>query len=173
MKVKGFTLIEMLVVVLIVGILASIGVPQYQRAVIRARYVKLMPVVKAVKNAEEEFWYMDRRYATRFGTGTDGLNFSARGFSGTGETLSHRDMQITINPNSGNPRIDGDLFINGERVMGYRVFLDHQTDSSNVGGRQCCCYHGCTNPDSSYHKYFELCGSITGAAAEGACFKFP
>ena len=32
---KGFTLVEMLVVVLILGILVSVSVPQYQKAVAR------------------------------------------------------------------------------------------------------------------------------------------
>lgn len=48
---KGFTLTELLTVVIIVGVLASIALPQYSKSVERARATEAMQVVKSINDA--------------------------------------------------------------------------------------------------------------------------
>ena len=62
MKNKAFTLIEVLVVVLIIGILAAIAVPQYQVAVAKSRIAGYFPFVKSLIEAQEVYYLQNGEY---------------------------------------------------------------------------------------------------------------
>ena len=65
-NIKGFTHIEVLVVVLIIGILTSIALPQYQKSVMKSRYSTLMQMVESITEAEEVYFSTYNKYTDNF-----------------------------------------------------------------------------------------------------------
>ena len=53
---KGFTLIEMLVVVLIIGVLAAIAVPQYEASIEKSRVAEALVMMKSISDAEQRYF---------------------------------------------------------------------------------------------------------------------
>ncbi len=71
---RGFTLMEVIVTVAIVGILASVAFPSYQQYVIRSNRSAVQQFMLDIANREEQFMLDVRSYTTTIGAG--GLNMT-------------------------------------------------------------------------------------------------
>ena len=66
MNNKGFTLVELLVVVLIIGILAAMAMPAYFKAVERARASEADTLVGTVVNSQQRYKMKTGKYAAKW-----------------------------------------------------------------------------------------------------------
>ena len=56
MKKKGFTLLEVLVVIIIIGILAALALPQYMKTIKKARVAEATSNIGSIRGAEIRYY---------------------------------------------------------------------------------------------------------------------
>ena len=61
---RGFTLLEVLIVVIIIGILASIAMPQYFTTLEKSRSAEAVTNVGAIRMALDRYWYQESAVTT-------------------------------------------------------------------------------------------------------------
>ena len=88
---KGFTLIELMIVVAIIGILAAVALPAYQDYTVRARVSEGLVLASAAKTVVAENWANDPTAANV----TLNKGWSEIGGSGSPATLNVATLNIT------------------------------------------------------------------------------
>ena len=61
-KYNGFTLLELLIVIVVIGIIVAIAIPSYTRYVVRAQRVEARDTLQAVANLIEQNYRVTRNY---------------------------------------------------------------------------------------------------------------
>jgi prepilin-type N-terminal cleavage/methylation domain-containing protein len=61
---KGFSLIELLIVVVIIGVVAALAVPAFQRGIVAAENRNVHATLKTMKSTQALFFSQNQRFAT-------------------------------------------------------------------------------------------------------------
>ena len=80
---KGFTLIELMIVVAIIGILAAVAVPQYQDYTIRSQVSEAVTLMNEHKTAIQDFYADKGRFASTASANSYGLSATPAFYTGT------------------------------------------------------------------------------------------
>lgn len=73
-RAKGFTLIELMIAVVIIGILSAIVIPSYQDSVMKSRRAEGKAALTDLANRMERYYVDTGAYPTGLGTGANQLN---------------------------------------------------------------------------------------------------
>ena len=84
---SGFTLIELMIVVAIIGILAAIAIPQYQNYVARAQVSEALVLASGSKVAVAEFFNTNGKMPKDFTTTTGGVTTTGDLYCATSSTV--------------------------------------------------------------------------------------
>lgn len=138
LRERGFTLVELLVVVLVIGVLAAIAMPMYQKTVERSKVTSALSVLGTIATAEQSYFLVNGEYTQQY-SHLDRDFIDKNGLTPTEGSYSISDFTVVL---EGTSQTEG-LAI--AHRIGKEYVLAKYYDSGKL-----CCYHSeddsfCTN----------------------------
>lgn len=91
---KGFTLIELMIVVTVIAIIAAVAIPSYNNYTMRARRSDAQQLMMDISNRQAQFLLTTRTYTTNPGTG--GLGTTKDGWTCDTDSCDNAFYAVTI-----------------------------------------------------------------------------
>jgi type IV pilus assembly protein PilE len=85
----GFTLIELMIVLVIIGILASVALPSYSKYVTRSKRSAAQSIMYDISNREEQYMLANRSYA-------DKATLESNGFALPTDVAQNYSYDVTV-----------------------------------------------------------------------------
>lgn len=97
-QARGFTLIELMIVVVIIGVMAAIALPNYMEHIRKGRRVDAKTALLDVAAREEKYFAINNQYATLSQLGlSNGIKY------GSSSTVYYQLTEITLTTSASNP----------------------------------------------------------------------